>query len=230
MKIVILGATGAVGSRLVQQALAAGHEVVAYVRNPQAIQPRDSLSIVQGSLDDVQAMKSAFAGASAVVSCVGLALNFSHLRYADLMQRVLPPVTQATREAGVDRFVLLSAFGVGDTATKASGFARLLYNTVVAAIFKDKERSERTLPDSGLNWTILYAVSLYDGPALASITVKGLNDIENVPGLPRLPFANVASVLLELASRNDLSGQQLLVTTLNGWKPVNHLSEGHDVK
>ena len=229
MKIVVLGATGAVGSRLVQQALDAGHEVIAYVRHPQAIQPRDFLSIVQGNLDDVQAMKIAFVGASAVVSCVGLALNFSHLRQANLMQHVLPPVTQAAREAGVDRFMLLSAFGVGDTAAKASGFARLLYNTVVAAIFTDKERSERILPDSNLNWTILYAVSLHDGPPLASVTVKALNDVEKVPGLPTLPFANVATVLLELAARNDLSSQRLLITTLDGWRPVDRLSTGHHV-
>jgi uncharacterized protein YbjT (DUF2867 family) len=34
MKIVIFGATGETGRQLVEQALAAGHEVVAYVRNP----------------------------------------------------------------------------------------------------------------------------------------------------------------------------------------------------
>lgn len=229
MKIVVLGATGAVGSRLVAQALDAGHEVVAYVRHPQAIQPRDFLSIIQGNLDDVQAMKIAFAGASAVVSCVGLAFNFSNLPHADLMQRVLPLITQATREAGVDRFVLLSAFGVGDTAAKASGFARLLYSTVISAIFMDKERSERTLPGSSLNWTILYAVSLHDGLPLASVTVKALNDVEKVPGLPTLPFANVATILLELAERNDLSGQRLLITTLNGYRSVDRLSTKHDV-
>lgn len=220
MKIVVLGATGAVGSRLVQQASDAGHEVIAYVRRPQAIQPRDSLAIVQGSLNDVQAMEIAFSGADAVISCIGLPLSFANLRHADLMQHVLPPITKAARKARVDRFVLLSAFGVGDTAAKASGFARLLYSTVTAAIFKDKERSERILPNSQLNWTTLYAVSLHDRPPVASVAVKPLNDVEKVPGLPTLPFANVATTLLELASKNNLSGQRMLITTTNGWKAV----------
>jgi uncharacterized protein YbjT (DUF2867 family) len=34
MKITVFGATGETGRQLVQQALAAGYEIVAYVRNP----------------------------------------------------------------------------------------------------------------------------------------------------------------------------------------------------
>lgn len=220
MKIVVLGATGAVGSRLVQHALDAGHEVVAYVRRPQAMQPRDSLNIVQGSLTDVHSMEIAFSGTNAIISCIGLPLSFANMRHADLMQHVLPLIIQAARNARVDRFVLLSAFGVGDTAAKASGVARLLYSTVTAAIFKDKECSEQMLPNSQLNWTTLYAVSLHDSAAIASVVVKPLNDVEKVPGLPTLPFVNVAVTLLELASKNDLSGQRMLITTLNGWKAL----------
>ena len=34
MKLVVFGASGATGRQIVEQALAAGHEVTAFVRNP----------------------------------------------------------------------------------------------------------------------------------------------------------------------------------------------------
>lgn len=40
MKFVVIGATGNVGSRTVDAAVEAGHEVVAYVRRPEAVTPK----------------------------------------------------------------------------------------------------------------------------------------------------------------------------------------------
>jgi Zn/Cd-binding protein ZinT len=52
--------------------------------------------------------------------------------------------------------VLVSAFGAGDTAAKASGFARLVYRTVLKGFLADKAVAERALSESGLNWTTVY--------------------------------------------------------------------------
>ncbi|MCW2898195.1 MAG: NADH-flavin reductase, partial [Streptosporangiaceae bacterium] len=41
MKLTIFGATGGTGSQLVQQALAAGHEVTAVVRDPSRLSAGD---------------------------------------------------------------------------------------------------------------------------------------------------------------------------------------------
>ncbi|MGW1786648.1 NAD(P)-dependent oxidoreductase, partial [Streptomyces sp. NPDC002143] len=68
MKIVVLGATGNIGSHVVKEALSQGHEVVAYVRNPDAVQPQAGVTVVQGSLDDRAALAKAFAGGDAVIS------------------------------------------------------------------------------------------------------------------------------------------------------------------
>jgi hypothetical protein len=50
MKIGLLGATGNIGQLLLDQALASGHEVVAYVRDTAAVQPRDHLTLIEGNL------------------------------------------------------------------------------------------------------------------------------------------------------------------------------------
>ncbi|GAB7111032.1 SDR family oxidoreductase [Streptomyces phaeofaciens JCM 4814] len=220
MKIVVLGATGNIGSHVVKEALSQGHEVVAYVRNPDAVQRRAGLTVVQGSLDDPAALAKAFAGSDAVISAIGVALRAK--KPIDLMQRTLPVITAAAQDAGVERFVLVSAFGVGDTAAKASFLGRLVYKTVVAAIFKDKELSEQSLPASGLNWTIVHPVNLKEAPAVPAVAIKRLDQVAKVPGLPTLPFANVARALVEIAGDRALAGQRVLVTTEKGWKPQGH--------
>lgn len=213
MKLAILGATGKTGAHLVNQALDAGHEVVAYVRRPEALPKRERLTAVKGELDDVDAMAQAFAGADAVISCVGPKLDLKAILNTTLMQRYLAPITRAVEQAGVDRFVLMSAFGVGDTAAKASFPARLAYKTAMASIFGDKAKAEQVLPSTRLNWTAVYPVMLHEAPKLPQVTVRPIAAVDHVPGLPKLPFANVASVLLDLAGDPARSGQRLLVTT-----------------
>ena len=54
MRLTIFGATGGTGRELVQQALAAGYEVVAYARTPSKLEKRDGLTVVQGEMQEVE--------------------------------------------------------------------------------------------------------------------------------------------------------------------------------
>lgn len=136
------------------------------------------------------------------------------------MQRTLPKVIDAVKQADAGRLVLVSAFGAGDTAEKASGFARLIYRSVLGKFFRDKAASDQVLMKSGLDHTIVYPVNLKDAPALPAAAVKRLDQVGNVPGLPKLPFANVAKALVDIAGDNDLSGARVLITTPKGWRPA----------
>jgi len=121
----------------------------------------------------------------------------------------------------VSRIVLISAFGAGDTAKKASGFARLIYRTALAKFFADKAASDKLLQASGLEWTIVYPVNLKDAPALPEgAVVKPLNEVGKVPGLPTLPFDNAATALVDIVTSRDAVGQRLLITTPRGWRPA----------
>ena len=213
MRIVVLGATGLTGVELVNQALAAGHQVVAYVRRPEVVEPRPGLEVVAGELEDVEAMASALKGSDAVICCVGPKLDLRSLRRVDLMQRVLPSIVTAMTAAGVDRLVLMSAFGVGDTAAKASLFARLIYRATMSGIYGDKARAESALPESGLNWTTVYPVILNDAPPSNAVTTQPLSAVDKVPGLPKVSRANVAAILLDLAADQNRSGERILITS-----------------
>jgi uncharacterized protein YbjT (DUF2867 family) len=212
LKIVVLGAAGRTGRLVVAQALARGDEVVAYVRDPRGITAQPGLQIVVGQLADMLALKAAINGADAVLVCLGTH-GKRMKKDVDLMQKSLPPIITAMKEANVPRLVLLSAYGVGDSARTAGFMARVIYRTLVAAIYRDKERSEALLPGSGLKWTSVYPVILTDGPQADAVEVRLMNHVHKVAGLQRVSRADVARVMLDAARDDRTIGQNLLVSS-----------------
>jgi putative NADH-flavin reductase len=72
MKLLVFGATGGTGARLVQQALQQGHVVTAFARDPRKIDPaRDNLRVVRGDVLQPDTVEPAVAGQEAVLSALG---------------------------------------------------------------------------------------------------------------------------------------------------------------
>jgi putative NADH-flavin reductase len=209
IKIGVIGATGRTGGLVAEQALKRGHQVVAYVRRAGALPASEGLRIVVGELLDSEHLQSALSDVDAVICCLGTRRH----KPVDLMQNNLPPIVQAMKRAGRTRLILLSAYGVGETARTASLIARLLYKTMFRSIFHDKERSEAGLATSGLDWTVVYPVGLTDGPLLDGVEVRPTNEVNKVKGLPMVSRANVAKVLLDAAEDSRTIRQKLLVTS-----------------
>jgi uncharacterized protein YbjT (DUF2867 family) len=212
MKIVVLGATGRTGRLVIEQALTQGDEVVAYVRNRQGVAANPGLKIAVGQLDDMLALKAAINGTDAVLVCLGTR-GKRMKKNVDLMQKSVPSIIEAMKEAHVARLVLESAYGVGDTARTAGLIARVVYKMVVGAIYQDKERSEALLPGSGLKWTSVYPVILTDGPLADAVDVRPMTQVHKVAGMPKISRADVARVMLDAARDDRTIGQKLLVSS-----------------
>src|SRR3954453_12078545 len=77
MNVTVFGATGGIGSRVVEQLHSRGHHVTAYVRNPGKIPASwdDTVTVVTGELSDAAAVDRAVKGADAVVSALGPSLD-----------------------------------------------------------------------------------------------------------------------------------------------------------
>ncbi|HKW45974.1 MAG TPA: SDR family oxidoreductase [Gemmatimonadaceae bacterium] len=72
MKLLVFGATGGTGSRLVQQALEQGHVVTAFARDPRKIRlSHDNLRVVRGDILNKDSVEAAIAGQDGVVSALG---------------------------------------------------------------------------------------------------------------------------------------------------------------
>jgi uncharacterized protein YbjT (DUF2867 family) len=209
VKLVVLGATGGTGHRLVDQAIHRGHEVVAYVRRPDALDGRPGLSVVGGQLSDVPSLIAALTGADAVLCAIG-PTGVKELFGTDLMRRTLPAVAAAMTGARVRRLVLMSAYGVGDTAASASPLAKIAFATAVRSLYRDKQVAEARLAKADLDVTTVYPTALSNDPPGAA-DVRDVTTITRVSGMPKISRAAVATAMLDAVEDPATVGRRLLV-------------------
>src|SRR5207245_10954337 len=72
MKLFVIGATGGTGREIVQQALARGHHVTAFVRSPETVTFRyERISVIKGNVTDENQLAEAVQNHDAVLSALG---------------------------------------------------------------------------------------------------------------------------------------------------------------
>lgn len=119
MRVLLLGATGNLGSRLVPALLTHGHTVVAYVRSPsklEALLPAtvyEQVTIAQGDATDSTSIKKTIVDSNcdAVVSTAGVAA-LAPWATSDL-PAIFRSVLEAVREVGVERRRAVRTWFVG---------------------------------------------------------------------------------------------------------------------
>lgn len=140
MRVLVTGASGFVGGHLITRLLSDGHEVVGLSRTPRS-SARTCLSWARGDVASGDGLADAAAGVDAVVHLVGVIRETRQLTFEAVHVDGTRNVLSAAREAGVKRFVHMSA--VGADPASASGYR------------SSKGRAEALVRDSDLAWTIL---------------------------------------------------------------------------
>lgn len=196
MRLTIFGGTGPTGRLVIDQACAAGHEVVAYARTPVKLPSHERLSVVQGQLDDAAAISAAIDGSDAVLSVLG-----PGTRKADVapLTTGYRNIVAAMRTHGVARLVAIGTPSI----THPDDGKDWKIGLLVAAIKTLQPAAYRALVDigdiikcSGLDWTIVRVPFLTNGPVAASVTVRAVGGHGGI----RLSRANAARFLLEAAT------------------------------
>lgn len=189
MKLLVLGASGPTGRHLVTQALDQGHEVTAFVRRPEAFDLRhERLRVAEGDTTrDTATLAQAVRGQDAVLSALGVGKTFVP---NGLMLKSMLNIIAAMQAELVQRFVLMSALGVGESRKDAPLAARLMYGTLLAPIFADKESAEAELRRSTLEWTIVYPVLLTNGPLSARYRYAERLELFGIPTISRADVAH----------------------------------------
>ncbi|MEX0659829.1 MAG: SDR family oxidoreductase [Egibacteraceae bacterium] len=115
--VLVLGATGYVGGRLVPRLLAAGYRVRCLARTPSKLAAPwvDQVEVVEGDLLDAATLPAAFAGAHAVFHLVHMMGTNPDFEQAD--RTAAQHVAQAAADAGVARVVYLGGLGEDRDAT-----------------------------------------------------------------------------------------------------------------
>lgn len=162
MKIVIFGASGKTGMLLVNQALEAGHAVTVYVRNASVFQtPQKNLTIVQGTLSNIEKLTEAINGADVCVSTLG---GNSLTKRSQEITLGIQNIIQVMELQGVNRLIYLSSLGAGESKYYMPAFIRFIIVTLMLRIpLADHNQNEQNIVKSKLNWTIVRPGGLTDG-------------------------------------------------------------------
>lgn len=206
MKFLVLGATGRTGVHFVAKALDQGHEVTALVRRADAtVDPR--ARVVAGDVTDAAVIAEAAHGHDAIISTIGAK---STRATPTLVTDTVRAVIEAAKTSGVDRFIMVSAFGVGDSLAKASFLVGPLFRTVLRTSYADKAAAEVLLKASTLDWTLEYPGALNDHDS-SRYTATLLEDVTKLPVFPSTSRANVADFLLQTATEDTFHRQIAVV-------------------
>src|SRR5690349_14874572 len=111
MKLLVTGATGKVGSRLVKRLARRGHEVRALVRDPSRLEARDAETSI-GDLLDPGSLVAAVRGVDAVVHCAAFFRGATEAQAHATNDQGTRHLAEAARAAGVKRFVFTSTGNV----------------------------------------------------------------------------------------------------------------------
>jgi len=159
VRIAIFGATGRTGRHVVEQALAAGHDVSALVRRPDGLTlDDDRLRLVVGSFDQQDAVERVVDGQDVVISALGTDQKGFVTVCTDGVRSILAAMDRSS----VRRLVVVSAHGAAESRDRS------LYSLAVWAFLankmRDKEHMEELIRASDVDSTIVRPPALSDGP------------------------------------------------------------------
>jgi uncharacterized protein len=164
MNILILGATGRVGSEIMKYALLDQHSVTVLVRTPEKIQIKnENLTIIHGNVLNKEDLLRAMNGNDVVVS----ALNTDG---STTLSDSMPLIIEAMEREGIKRIITVGTEGILHSRTIPNA---LRYQTG-----ESKQKSTRAakehhkvydlLKQSTLDWTIVCPTYLPDGERLGN--------------------------------------------------------------
>jgi len=213
MKVVVLGASGAIGRLLVQQAAAQGHQVVAVARGAVDVGELKGVVVEQGSLADVAFLSRVIAGADVVLSGLGLRLKglapWNTPEVPDFLDKSTAAIVTAMKTVGVRRAVVVSSSGIGDSASLLPGFFKLfIAASAMRHVWPALNRMEEAWSKSGLDVTFVRPTGLSDGPATGKIV-----EPTKLVGQAQIARADVAAFMLQEAVRPDVRRAVVVTTT-----------------
>lgn len=211
MRILILGATGAIGILLIRRALKVleSCEIVLYVRSPEKI-PHDlrsnpCITIIQGQLTDRQALAQAFDDVHIVLSALGPSVKQGpfHPTNTPLANAYLS-VIDIMRQKGIKRLICLGTASIKDPADRFSlPFSILVSGVAIGArtAYKDVVAIGENVRTHGgdLEWTIV-RVPLLTNQESEEVITGYVGDGRTNTWLSRAGYA--AFVIDEIGKRN----------------------------
>jgi len=185
MRVTVIGGSGRTGKLIVEQLIAAKHEVVATIRNSKHMAELVKLGAETQLVDlDTSAFDTivtAMKGTDAVVFAAGSAAGEG----SALDRKGTLRTVRAAEKAGVKRYVSVSSIGA------STGLSTRSMSDEMKAYYKQKRAAAKHIAASTLDWTIVEPAELTDGKGTGKLTAS-LQRIDETP----IARADVAAVVI----------------------------------
>jgi len=191
MKIVLYGATGNSGQRILQELTKRGHEVTAVARNISRLPP--TVKAVSDDLSNVDAIASLIAGTDVVVSAYAPPHDNT-----DALLGVTERQIAAVKKAGVSRLIVVGGAGLLDVAPGVTLIASGYLPEAFLPIARSHDKTLGILKGSDVNWTYFSPAAYFEpGQRTGKYRLGTTNLIANEKGDSRISFEDYALALAD---------------------------------
>lgn len=212
MRIAVFGANGPTGRHLTEQALAAGHEVVAVTRRPGSLTARPGLAVAVADATDPAAVDAALDGTDAVLSALGARFSKQTITTYSASATAL---TDAMARHGIKRLLTISS-SIADPAWRPTGahffnhvLDPLVNRRLGRTLHEDMRRMEDVIRGTGLDWTLVRPSGLFEHPVVTDYRTEETS----ADGVFTARADLAASMLRELEERRYVRTAMGVITT-----------------
>lgn len=202
MSILVIGANGGVGSKLVDQLTQDGEDFTAGVRSEEQQKQLEERGIkaqlIDVEKDDIDTLKEKVKGFDKVIFSVGSGGNTGADKTITVDLDGAVKTIEASKIAGVQRFIMVSTYDSRRQAFDASG--DLKPYTIA------KHYADEYLKQSGITYTIVHPGLLLDQSGSGKIDVGAFFE-----GNGAIPREDVATVLKEVAHEDGEDNQEFQI-------------------
>lgn len=203
MKIAIIGATGFVGSAVLNEALNRGHQVTAIVRNINKITIKnDKLTAVSVDAGDSDNLAKVLAGHDAVVSAYNAGWTNPNL-YNDFIKGS-EAIQQAVKLSGVKRLLVVGGAGSLEVAPGV----QMVDTPQFPAEWKSGATAARDYlnilkKETGLDWTFISpAANLHPGKRTGNFRIGTDNPVVDENGKNEISVEDMAAAIIDELENN----------------------------
>ena len=159
MKLIIFGATGSIGHQVVNQALAQGHSVTAFVRDASKLSiQHENLQVALGDVMDPPSIENSIQGHEAALVSIGAG------RKGAIRSAGTRNIISAMEKVGVHRLICQSTLGVGDSRGNLNALWKyIMFGLLLRPAYADHIEQENHVRQSSLDWTIVRPGAFIDG-------------------------------------------------------------------
>jgi uncharacterized protein len=191
MKVVLYGASGNAGSRILNELKARGHEVTAVVRNPEKLPAgvksrRDDLSTVDRIAEIIK-------GTDLVVSAYAPPQNDT-----DQLVGVTTRLIEAIRKTGTPRLIMVGGAGSLEVAPGVTLLASGHLPEAWVPIATSHAKALKLLQSSDINWTYFSPAAFFEpGARTGKFRLGDKNLIADEKGESRISMEDYAIALVD---------------------------------